>query len=273
MFDCHTHLYDDQYALDLNQVLARAKDVGVKKSIVVSEDMESAIKVLKMCDNSMELAAGIGIHPCSVNVTDYDNQYLEIKTLIEQNHKNICCIGEVGLDFTPNIMKSVLCKFGADTTHTIDDLKKAQREVLRLFVDLSLKYDLTLNVHSRSAGRPTIQLLKECKAQKVLLHCFDGSTKVAMDGIRSGYFFSVPANVKRSKQMQDLVAALPISQLLLETDSPALPPTIDTSLDKQERNEPANIIISAETIAEIKNISVDEVIRQTSINAINLFKL
>lgn len=100
---------------------------------------------------------------------------------------------------------------------SVEQVKQLQRKALEVFIDLSKATGLPLNVHSRSAGRPTIELLHEKGATHVLMHCFDGSAKVIKEGLSFGYYFSIPANVIRSKQMQQLVEIVPMDRLLLET--------------------------------------------------------
>ncbi|XP_068795905.1 putative deoxyribonuclease TATDN3 isoform X6 [Struthio camelus] len=198
----------------------------------------------------------LGVHPVqdlspeeqrSVTLKDLDAAL----PLIEHYKDKLVAIGEVGLDFTPRFASS-------------DEQKEGQRQVLIKQVELARRLDLPLNVHSRSAGRPTINLLKEQGAGNVLLHAFDGKPSVAMEGVKAGYFFSIPPSVIRSEQ-QKLVKLLPLESICLESDSPALGP------EKQVRNEPKNIYVAAECIAKIKRIPIEEVIEVTTQNAVKVF--
>uniref|UniRef100_A0A8C4J5S4 Putative deoxyribonuclease TATDN3 n=1 Tax=Dromaius novaehollandiae TaxID=8790 RepID=A0A8C4J5S4_DRONO len=199
----------------------------------------------------------LGVHPVQ-DVSPEEQRSVTLKDLdaalplIERYKDKLVAIGEVGLDFSPRFAST-------------DEQKEGQRQVLTKQVELARRLDLPLNVHSRSAGRPTINLLKEQGAGNVLLHAFDGKPSVAMEGVKAGYFFSIPPSIIRSEQKQKLVKLLPLESICLESDSPALGP------EKQVRNEPKNIYVAAECIAKIKRIPVEEVIEVTTQNALKVF--
>lgn len=121
----------------------------------------------------------------------------------------------MGLDFTPGVLNAI--KERNPHLENTDQVKQLQRQALETFVELSKETNLPLNVHSRSAGRPTIQFLHEKGATKVLMHCFDGSAKVVKEGLKYGYYFSIPSNVVRSPQLRQLIEVVPMNRILLET--------------------------------------------------------
>jgi TatD DNase family protein len=273
--DCHTHLYDDKFANEqqFNQILQEAQNNHVHKIIVVSEDEPSSHKVLALCkQHSHILKPSLGLHPCNVHSRD---QIQRMVTLVRQHANEIVCIGEVGLDFTPGILKDTATRYDL----TVEEVKELQKEALVEFCKLSIELDLALNVHSRSAGRPCLNLLKENKVQKAMLHAFDGSVKVAKQGIQEGYMFSIPANICRSEHFENLAKAVPIDNLLIETDSPALLPQLPDHTTTQEleeklrnaKNEPKNALLSVQKVAQSKQLSIEQVAELTTKNASILY--
>lgn len=248
MIDCHAHLADEDFVADLDAVLDRARVAGVREVVVVAEGLEDIDNVLELARSTDMLRACIGLHPERADEVAADR----ICELIRAHASELVGIGEVGLDYW-------LAKEQPE--------RELQRHVLKRFVAVSKALDLPLNVHSRSAGHYTIDLLKSEGATKVLMHAFDGKASYALAGVEAGYYFSIPPSIVRSPQKQKLVKRLPLNALLLETDSPVLGP------EKGERNEPANALRSAQMIAEIKEVALEEVIESTNANAAKLFGL
>ncbi len=246
LVDVHAHLCAPEFAEDLPAVLEAAAAAGVARVVAVGETLEDARRNLELADRFPMVRACAGLFP-----TILDEAAAEaMAAFIRQHRDRLVGIGEVGLDHW-------IVKEEAE--------REVQRRILARFVAMANELDLPLNVHSRSAGRATIQFLREQGARRVLLHAFDGKASSAQDGVAAGYYFSIPPSVVRSPQKQKLVRALPLDRLLVETDSPVLGP------DPARRNEPKNAAVPCRAIADLKGVSVDEVARITTANARALF--
>jgi TatD DNase family protein len=246
LIDTHTHLCDPVFDPDREEVLCRAEAAGVRTVITVAEDLPDAKRNLELAGKYPQLKAAAGLYP-----THLDLEAMEAMiAFIRKEREKLLAIGEVGLDYW--VVKE-------------EQEKELQREIFSRFIHLSLELDLPLNVHSRSAGRHVVSLLLERGAQKVQLHAFDGKASAAQPAVEAGFFFSVPPSIVRSRQKQKLVKQLPLSCLLLETDSPVLGPV------PEERNEPANAARVVTAIAELKGIEKQQVIEATFKNTCRLY--
>lgn len=246
LVDTHTHLCDPIFDADRAEVLERARAKGVSAVITVSETLADVHKNLELAANHPLLRPAAGLYP-----THLDRVQAEaISALLRKERKKFWAIGEVGLDYW-------VIKEEAE--------QEVQREIFRMFIELSLELDLPLNVHSRSAGRHAIALLLERQARKVQLHAFDGKAATAFPAVEAGYFFSIPPSIVRSRQKQKLVKQFPLSCLLVETDSPVL------GADLEARNEPANVVLAIDAIAELKNLAREEVIHAVFENTCRLY--
>ncbi|XP_034530186.1 tatD DNase domain containing 3-like isoform X3 [Notolabrus celidotus] len=254
--DCHCHISARDFDKDIEEVVSNSKKDGLLALVAVAEHAGEFEKIIELSKRFPDfIFPCLGVHPVQ-EVSPEQQRGASLQDLdaalpiIEKYKDHLIAIGEVGLDFTP---RYVSC----------DSDKESQRQVLIRQAQIAKELDLPLNVHSRSAGRPTIHLLKEQGVEKALLHAFDGKPSVAMEGVKAGYFFSIPPSIIRSEQK--LVKQLPLENICLETDSPALGP------EKQVRNEPKNICISAEYISKIKGVSLQTVMEVTTQNALRLF--
>lgn len=256
--DCHCHISSGDFDKDIEEVVESSKKAGILALLAVAEHAGEFDKIIDLSQRFPGfIFPCLGVHPVQDTSPEQQRgaslQDLDAALpIIEKYKDHLVAIGEVGLDFTPRYVSG-------------ETDKESQRQVLIRQAQIAKELDLPLNVHSRSAGRPTIHLLKEQGVEKALLHAFDGKPSVAMEGVKAGYFFSIPPSIIRSEQKQKLVKQLPLENICLETDSPALGP------EKQVRNEPKNICISAEYISKIKGVSLQEVMEVTTQNALRLF--
>ena len=244
--DTHAHICDPGFDKDRAAVLERARRAGVDAIIAVGENLSDARKNIELAKRYPMLKPAAGLYPTHLDL----NQAHEMVDFIRQKRSHLTAIGEVGLDYW-------VVKEAPD--------RELQKEILKLFIELSKELNLPLNIHSRSAGRHAIALLLENTAVQVQMHAFDGKASAALPGVEAGYFFSIPPSVIRSRQKQNLVKQLPLACLLIETDSPVLGPS------PNERNEPANISLSIKAIAELKDVSEAEVIAVVSDNTEKLY--
>jgi len=232
--DVHAHICDPVFDDDRADVLKRACDAGISSVIAVGETLADARKNLVLSDIHPEILPAAGLYP---TVLDMD-EALEVELFIRDNRQRLIAIGEIGLDYWKV---------------QDDDDRELQREIFSRFIRLGNELNLPLNIHSRSAGRQVIDMLLQADTKRVLLHAFGGKASTALPAVEAGYFFSIPPSIIRSRQKQKLVKKLPLSSILLETDSPVLGPNPD------KRNEPANAVIAINVIAELHEVSEEEV--------------
>jgi TatD DNase family protein len=214
--------------------------------IAVGETLADADRNLELSRRHPMVRPAAGLYPTVLE----PDQAEALQRFIRQNRPMLVAIGEVGLDHWAV----------KDETE-----RELQREIFEGFIGLAQEVDLPLNVHSRSAGRQAIDLLLKSSAARVQLHAFDGRASNALPAVEAGYFFSIPPSVVRSRQKQKLVKQLPLSCLLVETDSPVLGP------DPAIRNEPATLLHAVQAIAAIKSQPEQAVAEAVTANTARLY--
>jgi TatD DNase family protein len=257
LIDCHAHLHVPAFDADRDAVRARALAAGVAAVLVVGEDLEddrrAAAVVARPCTGGAALLPCFGLHPDRFAENRPAPGAAEIEAVKQQiraSAASLAAVGEVGLDY-----------YDVKT----EERRRAQAAALEELSALATELNLPLNVHSRSAGHYTLDLLRAAGARRVLMHAFDGRASYAARAAEEGYVFSIPPSIVRSEQKQKLVRALPLASLALESDAPVLGP------DRTARNEPANLVHAREAIARIHGVSAERVAEITTANARRLF--
>jgi TatD DNase family protein len=244
--DTHAHISDAAFDADRAAVLERAAAAGVGAVVAVSETVEDIAANVRLAAELPLLAPAGGLHPTRADLA----QAAAARAAIRAHRELLRAIGEVGLDYW----------VGKD-----EPQREVQRQVFAGFIALAAELDLPLNVHSRSAGRETIAMLLASGARRVQMHAFDGKASTALAGVEAGFFFSIPPSIARSRQKEKLVQRLPLSCLLVETDSPVLGP------EPGQRNEPANVTVAVDAIAAIKGLRRDDVLAALAENTARLY--
>lgn len=251
LFDTHVHLNADQFQEDIEEVIERALATGIKYMVVVGFDRPTILKAIELAENYDFLYASVGWHPVdAIDMKEEDLVWLEELS----EHPKVVALGEMGLDY-----------------YWDKSPKEIQKEVFRKQIQLAKKVKLPIIIHNRDATADIVEILKEENAGDVggIMHCFSGSPEIAKECIKMNFYISLggPVTFKNAKQPKKVAEEIPLDRLLIETDCPYLTP----HPYRGKRNEPSYVKLVAEQIAEIKNVSFEEVSRITTENAKILF--
>lgn len=247
MIDTHCHLDREDYP-DLDLVIKKMKD---NIMIVSGASDLSNRQVLELCNKHENIYGTIGIHPEEIDESIDD--YLEF---IENNISNskIVGIGEIGLDY-----------------HYNDVDKDIQKKYFIKQLKLARKYKKSVVIHTRDAIQDTYDILKDYSDLKIDIHCFSGSLEMANEFIKLGFKLGIGGvlTFKNNEKLKNVVKNVSLDNLMLETDSPYLTP----EPFRGKRNEPYNIYFVAQEIAKLKEISLEKVLKETTVVAIQQFDL
>ncbi|WP_059174183.1 TatD family hydrolase [Bacillus sp. FJAT-27445] len=251
LIDTHAHLNADQYEDDVEEVMARAKENGVEKIVVVGFDRPTITKAIDLAEANEFIYACVGWHPVdAVDMTDEDLAWIETLSA----HPKVVALGEMGLDY-----------------HWDKSPKDVQKEVFRKQIRLAKKVKLPIVIHNRDATADIVDILKEEDAAEVggIMHCFSGSVEIAKQCVEMNFYISLggPVTFKNAVKPKEVASEIPLDRLLVETDCPYLTP----HPHRGKRNEPSYVRLVAEEIAALKGISFEEVANVTTKNAKRLF--
>lgn len=251
LVDSHCHLNYPQLA-DTTGVIARAKAAGVLLMQTISTQRNDFAEVKALADAHPEIYCSIGIHP---HEAEPHEDITEEELLREASHPRVIGIGETGLDY-----------------YYEHSPRKAQQDLFRRHIAVARELDLPVIVHSRDADEDTVAILAN-EMQKgsfrFLIHCFSSTKYLADESVKLGGYISCSGilTFKKSQALRDAVADVPLDRLLVETDAPYLAP----EPHRGKPCEPAYTALTAETVAKVKSVSVEEVAHITSENFFRLF--
>ncbi len=253
LFDTHVHLNDKKYEEDLVEVITRAQDEGVSKMLVVGYDARTNKLAIELADKYDFIYAAVGWHPVdAIYLTDELFAQLEEQV----NHPKVVAIGECGLDY-----------------HWDTSPHDVQKEVFIRQIRLAQLINKPLIIHTRESINDTLDILKTYQADKVggVMHCYSGSVEMAREFIKLNFKISLagPVTFTNGRKPQSVAKEIPLEDLLIETDAPYLTP----HPNRGKRNEPLYVSLVAKKIAELKEITYEEVCEQTMKNACKLFKI
>lgn len=272
MIDTHCHLNFHKFDSDVDTVIKNAQNAGVTTIINTGTSVYSSKLAVELAQKHKNLYAIVGIHPHHADKMDkefegeiLDSWFEEIEKLA--NQPKVVGIGEIGMDY-----------FNYKSNGIVE--KKLQEDAYRKQIELSIKKQLPVQIHNRLAWDDTLGILMEYKNKLQdppgMFHCFSGSIDFTRKVLDAGFYIGFDGNITypgippgEDTPLPDLVKFVPLDRIVTETDSPFLSPIPHRGL----RNEPKNVILIGEQIAEIKGTSFDGVQNQTTKNAQTVFRL
>lgn len=250
IIDTHCHIYYDSFNPDREQMMQRAAEAGVSGMVVVGADISSSREAVTLAAAYPQIYCTVGIHPHdAAGVSGGD---MEILRQLAMQGEKVVAIGETGLDFYRNRSP-----------------RQDQERLFRQHLQLSLELKLPVVIHDRDAHEETLAMIAAEGVTRGVMHCFSGDTEFAARCIEQGFYLSIPGTVTYPSNhiLREVVTAMPLERLLLETDAPYLSPVPH----RGKRNEPAYTRITAEKVAELRGLTLEDVARVTTMNAGRLF--
>lgn len=251
LIDTHCHLDMAQFGDDREAVIGRAKEAGFDSLITVGSDLDSSLKALNLAGQYDFIYASVGIHPHDAK--NFSQQtYEDLKEMTK--NKKVVAIGETGLDY-----------------HYDHSPRSVQKEVFVRHLALAKETGLPVVIHSREAKEDTMAILNESGVDSGVLHCFSGDTQMAEEAMSMGLSISLagPVTFKKSSALREIARTVPDDYLLIETDAPYLSP----EPLRGKRNEPCYMRNTAEYVAQLRGVSLEDIARITTLNAKRLFGL
>lgn len=253
MIDSHAHIYLEEFNEVTEAVIQSAIEAGVTKILLPNIDSSTTEVMMNLVEKYPEMCYPMmGLHPCSVKI-NYERELRHVEKMLDEH--DFIAVGEMGTDLY------------WDKTFWVE-----QQEVFNAQCEMALKYDLPIVIHCRETIDETIKLVRPWSEKGLIgvFHCFTGSVEQAESITKMGFYLGLGGvSTFKNGGMDKVIPSLDRSKILLETDSPYLAPVPH----RGKRNEPAYIKLVAERVADLCEMSFDEVDSITTFNTERLFKL
>lgn len=252
LVDSHAHIQLDNYSMDRDAVLVRARNAGVHAILVIGFDLNTSRDAVTLAEATTGLYATVGMHPHDAK--DFGGKTLETFRGLA-SHPKVVALGEMGLDYYRNLSPGAL-----------------QNTAFERQLDLAAELNLPVVIHNREAYHDILPILKARSGQiHGVLHCFSGDIEIMRQTLDFGFYIGIggPVTYRKAHDLQTVSREVPADRLLVETDCPWLAP----QFRRGKRNEPAYVRSTAEKIAELRGISLDEVAEITTDNFERLFRV
>ncbi len=251
MIDTHAHLFYPNYSNDLNDVINRAKDSGVKYIIVPATHLASSLEAIELSKRFDMIYCTVGIHPLDSKEWN-DNNINELRALAQ--NKKVVAIGEIGLDY-----------------HYDYSPKETQIKAFRAQLELAIELNLPAIIHNRESDEDMMAIIREFSAKglRAQFHCFSGGLSDARELIELHHFISFTGNITYPKadNLREILSKVSSENIMLETDSPFMTP----APLRGQRNEPAYLTKIVDKIAEVQNLRPEDIVRTTNYNVHKFF--
>lgn len=252
LYDTHAHLDNPAYDTDRDEVMEKIKASGVGFVNNIGADIKTSYQSISLAEKYDFVYATCGVHPSeTLDMTEDD-----IKTLYEMSkHEKVKAIGEIGLDYH----------------YENNPDPETQKYWFKRQLELSKEVGLPVVIHDRESKGETIKILKDFKIDRGVMHCYSGSAETAKELLKMGFYISFTGVVtfKNARKSIEALKSVPLDRLFIETDCPYMSP----EPFRGTRNDSSNVIKVAEKYAEVKGISLEEVIFTTTNNAKEFFKV
>jgi len=252
LIDTHAHLQWPAFEKDREQVIRRAFDAGVQEIVNIGYDLKASREAVQIAHDNENVYAVVGVHPHNAKTLG-EHALAELRETAQD--KKVVAIGEIGLDYYRNLSP-----------------RTVQTEAFEQQISLAKDLGLPVVIHDREAHADILEVLRRFGKQVTgVMHCFSGSIEMAEEMIGLGYSISIagPVTFPNAWKLHQLVGKLPEESIVLETDCPWLSP----QSRRGKRNEPAYIVETARRIAELRGMSLEDLVKATSRNAERLFRL